>query len=174
MPFDLNIICVNQKKPTLKLPSEFNIIAEIQNKNANDYPKYYNTYCACMSAFNGIWYYLVSNLEDVSSYELCDINDVFSEEERLKGLYPFWYKEGQDIDVSVFNLRDKFKDDVLNVIKYFIRQSPISTVLFHSRYQTDNEPEYIYGVFSFDNFVELLENNKLLFNTCYIIRDNDV
>jgi hypothetical protein len=121
---------------------------------------------------NGIWYYLKSDSDGIGSFELCNMNIEFGDEDLAKTQYPFWYKEGDDIDVSVFTLREKYKQDVLETMQFFIKESPIKTIVFHSRYQNfEEEPEFIYGVFRFDRFVELLNNNKILFNTCYIIRD---
>jgi hypothetical protein len=38
MSYDLNIICVNQRKPIVKMPDGISIIAEFQNEQADLYP----------------------------------------------------------------------------------------------------------------------------------------
>ena len=175
MSFDLNILCINQKHVKNSLPKNIKIFAEIQNSKPNDYPKYYGDYCPFMNSVNGMWYYLKSDLDNMSSFELCDINDEAHCGGSIEELYPFWHREHDDIDVSIFKLRDEYRDDVLNTIKHFINASPIKTIIFHSRYQTfEVEPEYIYGSMAYDRFLELLDSNRILFNTCYIIRDTSI
>ena len=174
MSYDLNILCVDQKVATNNLPNGINICAKSTNKKPDDNPKYYNQYCPFMNTVNGIWYYLkLYSSGTSSSYELCDINietDVSVEE-----FYPFWHEDQIDIDVSIFMLREEYKQDVLNTIKHFINLSPVNTVMFHSRYQTlEDESEYIYGTFTYSQFINLLDTNRILFNTCYIIRDNKI
>lgn len=168
MSFDLNILCVEQAKP-ISLPQDIRILAEPQNVNPNDYPKYYYKYCACMSAMSGIWYYLKSDAEQFSSYELCDIRRDLNNTNSIKELYPLRFVEEDDI--GILCLKKPYELDILRTIKHFVGMSPIKTIAFHSRYQTnEEEPELIFGVFSLEVFVELLLKNKILFNTCYIIK----
>jgi len=171
MSYDLNILCVNQKYASINFPNNISIYVEAQNQKPEDNPKFYGTYCPFMNAINGIWYYLMSDQVEISSFELCDIYD---DDGEIEQLYPFWYKDEDEdeIDVRILKLRGKYKYDIFDTIKYLIKSSPVNTIIFHSRYQSkEEEPEYIYGTFTFTQFVELLTNNKILFNTCYIIRD---
>ena len=170
MSYDLNILCVNQKEAITKLPAKIQIYAEPQNQEYTKYPKYYKNYCTTMNAVNGIWYYLMNEADGFSSFELCDIRDV--KDEYLEKLCPPWSGKEDAIDISVLCLREKYKQDVLDILEFFINQSPIKTVFFHSRYQTfEEEKEFIMGTICFKRFVELLDNNQILFNVCYVIKD---
>lgn len=173
MSYDLNILCVNQGRATTELPDTIRIYAKPRNQVATDYPKYYGEYCPTMNAVGGIWYYLMSGADQFSSFELCDIGTV--DDNYLRKLYPFWFREGDDIDIGVLQLRKEYKQDVLETVRFFLEQSPIQTVIFHSRYQTfEVEKEFIYGTISLARFVELLDNSQILFNTCYVVNDRDI
>lgn len=170
MSYDLNILCIKQKEVSLTLPEGVCIYAKPKKLRRYRDHEIYKKYFSCRDALDGMWYYLMENEDEISSFELCDIKTM--EDEYVDKLYPFWYKKEDDIDVSIFSLREKYKKDVLATMHFFIKQSPVNSILFHSRYQTfEVEPEFIYGVLTFQRFIELLESDRILFNTCYIIRD---
>ena len=110
MSYDLNILCVNQEKATTKLPKKIQIYAEPQNQKSTEYPKYYKDYCATMNAVNGIWYYLMSDKDRFSSFDLCDIKNV--NDKYLKNLYSSWFENEEDLDVSVLCLREECRQEV--------------------------------------------------------------
>ena len=176
MSYDLNILCMNQKKPTKVLPNNINIIAEIKNNKDDDNPKYYAYDYYFMNNIRGFWYYLMAEPDEISSFALCDMN-LAVDSKNVKKMFPYWCKKrgNAKADLEVFNLRQTYKQDVLETMKIFIKESPVKTILFHSRYQSGGEygePEFIYGSLNFSQFVDLLEENKILFNICYIIRDD--
>ena len=161
---------MNQKEAITKLPEEMLIYTEPQNQEYTKYPKFYKNYCMTMNAVNGIWYYLMSDEDKFSSFELCDIKDV--DDKYLEKSYSFCYKQEGELDVSVFSLKERYREEVLKVIEFFINKSPLKTVFFHSRYQTfEVEKEIIIGVICFERFIELLDSNQILFNVCYVIKD---
>lgn len=51
-----------------------------------------------------------------------------------------------------------------------IQQSPIKMIMFLAKYQGGND-EIINGIITFDDFILLLNNNNIMFNICYIIRE---
>lgn len=175
MSYDLNILCVNQKKRIKELP--VNIHMNPRNKNKDAYPKYYDRYFHFMNSISGIWYYLKEEEENWSSFELCDIceidDELYSERypSKLKELYPFWCDDSVDeLDIDFFCLREKHKEDVLKTMQILIERSPIRHIVFLAKYQIVDNSEFIYGTISYEKFVELLESRKILFNTCYVIK----
>lgn len=177
MSYDLNILCVNQEQCVNQFPEDLNIYVEAQNKSKNEYPKYYDLYFHLMNSISGIWYYLEKDKECWSSFELCDIcesGDVLYSERyplKLKELYPFWYDSKEEPDVDFLCLKEKYKEDVLKVMQFLIESSPVHQIVFLPKYQIAENVEFIYGTIGFTKFVDLLEDKKILFNTCYVIKE---
>ncbi|WP_019418912.1 hypothetical protein [Paenibacillus sp. OSY-SE] len=81
---------------------------------------------------------------------------------------PYWIND-EDIKYHLTPLiiKKDFEEDVKKIISYLIEQSPIKTVMLLARYQSEDR-EIICGVMSPDEFWTLLEEGKVLFNTCFV------
>lgn len=61
----------------------------------------------------------------------------------------------------------------LQTMQPLMESSPIQHIVFLAKYELVDNLEFIYGTITFDEFIDLLENKKILFNTRYVIRAND-
>ncbi len=175
MSFDLNVLCILQKESITDLPFDSSICFDILNRNAHDFPKGYDCDVgwSCMGAMPGYWYYLYTpgpNNEEtfMGSFYLCDY---FSDDET------------EDINIGPgtkfadlakkhggVTIRDPYKDELYAFIEYLVDQSPIRTVMFLARYQSESQ-ECVLGVFMLDTFISMLKRGEVSFNVCYIIQN---
>ena len=169
MSYDLNVIVMNQKNP-VKLPFESKI--EVHNEFDNYGAKRYHSIWSYMTQTRGIWYSLLKEKNGLfNAYEICD-SDYEIEENKID--MPYWiYNEDIKYNLTPLIIREDYKNDFEKIIKYLIDQSPIKTIMLLARYQS-TEHEVVCGVLTLNEFKELLNKGKILFNVCYIIRgDSD-
>lgn len=165
MSYDLNILAINQKNPT-KLPFKSKI--EVQNEFDNYGVKRYHSIWSYMTQMSGVWYSLVREEDGVcNAYKICD-SDYEIEESKID--MPYWiYDEDIKYNLTPLIIREDYENDFKKIIKYLIKESPIKTIMLLARYQS-TEHEIVCGVLTLDEFNELLNKRKILFNVCYIIR----
>lgn len=167
MSFDLNILVVNQEKQSkLSFASSIVLLNEIEDDDG----KRYHSIWPFMTNTKGIWYLLISS-EDESTGEISICDSDFETE--IKNLpVPPWIDD-EDIlyYLTPIVILKKYRSDFEKIINSLIQQSPNKTIMFLGRYQS-KEYEIVYGVFSLNEFFSLLDKGKILFNVCYIVRDN--
>jgi hypothetical protein len=181
MPFDLNILCLNETKKIKSFPFSSIFTFEVKHRGKDSYPKYYGHYWHFMSHCQGFWYYLkpIDSLFGPNSccYDLCNI---FYDKKKLKIENEQYYDGEQHyknlwqyIDfLPVFGIKPEFRKDFEIIIDFFLDQSPIKTIIFLPRFQGE-EKDVIQGIFSYKEFFEMLDSKQIKFNMCYIIRKND-
>ncbi len=174
MPFDLNILCCNQtiSSPDISFQSVFTFDLFTDIPNGTNKP--YGYHWSFMSQSPGFWYYLlpVERTEDTCScYEMCEIYYPDREpelelgDEMLTGAEWREYKES----LPFLEIKREFRADFEKVIDFFLDESPSKTILFLARYQGQEE-DIVDGVYPVPIFFEMLDDYRVKFNTCYIIR----
>lgn len=160
MPYDINILVVNQEKPS-KIPFKSSIAYDLQVPKYDSWQYIYES--------RGIWYYLgkeENNLFNAASF--CSSN--FDIDEHQLPI-PYWIKSEDVIyHLTPLVIKNEYKKEMRTILQFFINESPVKTLLFLARYQGGNQ-EIVQGVISFNDFFDLLESGKVLFNICYIIRE---
>ena len=177
MPFDFNILCLQQKKRTaLPFASSFSVVTN--HKDKNDYPKEYHTKWSFMNACNGYWYYLIPANDKIGDsfcgvydmcYDVCDIEISKKNEFLSKGLMEYAASELH----QVVALHEEYVADFLQIIEYYINESPVKMILFLARCGNQAEGEeldLVTGVLTKKAFFKMLLRRELVFNMCYIVK----
>ena len=165
MSYDLVLLVVGQDKPTkINNMSDIKILDEF----SNDLAKRYHSIWPYMTGTNGVWYSLVCNDRGIyNAYSICD-SDYEAKPESIP--LPYWVKSSETIyNLTPLIIYDKYKENFRFIIGQLLDQSPTNTLMFLARYQ-GGEEEIVCGVLSLQDFWELLDERKILFNVCYIIR----
>ena len=118
----------------------------------------------------GIFYTLECDDGDgwYSGFKLCDSDFYKTPPIEMK---PKWIKGGTWSHFTPLIIVSEYYDDVKRIIEYLLESSPDGYVMFQSRYQGGDE-EVICGVIHVDTFFEMLNERKIMFNTCYILTKN--
>lgn len=164
MSYEINILVVNQIKP---LPIPFVTSIEVMNEIDDKMVLRLESTWKFMSQTKGIWYSLVKEDEGIKNAFLLCTSDFEKEADDLP--IPFWI----DNEDSIYNLTPliiykEYLEEFEAISRFLIKQSPTNTILFLARYQ-GGDHEIIEGTLSLRKFIELLKNNNILFNVCYII-----
>jgi hypothetical protein len=162
--FDLNILCIGQKQPTLRIEGNENIWIEAKNDDPTKKPKLYYAIAPVMNYLDGIWYILLLNEDEYAGTLLCSIK---SWED---GEAPFWVESKAAESVVTLVFREENLSSFRAIIEFLVEQSPIRTVMVFSRFQS-REQEVILGTFLIDDFFMYLVEGKLLTNVCYVVSD---
>jgi hypothetical protein len=163
--FDLNVLCIGQKQPTLEIEGNENIWIEAKNDDPTKKPKnqFYGAIAPVMNYLDGFWYNLYLNESEIAGTHLCDyIKD--------EGDAPFWVQPNAKISYNTLIIQKENLSSFRAIIKSLIRQSPIRTVMVFCRYQT-HDREVILGTFTTELFFEYLAQGKILTNVCYVVSD---
>ena len=173
MSYDINLISLFQKEPVY-LPELKTIkVINEHDSNENVFRRYQHIW-PFFSKMPGILYTVVSEDEKMDSWEwttaIVDDEDDTYWNNIDKSIVPFWVTDKEDIyELTIFAIKEKYLHEFEQVISALIDTSPVGMLMFQSRYQ-GREKEVICGVFDYSQFVEMLENKKILFNVCYIIQ----
>jgi hypothetical protein len=164
MPFDLNILVVKQSNKTNPpFSSAITILNEIDDSDG----KRYHSIFPFMTQTEGIWYSLVKEDDGVVYASFCYSNFDQKESEKTQ---PYWVIEDNvKSGLTPLLIKKEFEEEFKKIITFLMDQSPIKTIMLLPRYQGSDE-EVICGVLSLDDFWLLLNEQKILFNTSYIIR----
>ena len=161
MPFDLNVLVVNQINPTI-----------FDNKQIKIENEIHDTYCGrfseiwpFMTRMNGIWYSLVKEYKDYySAHPIIAFND-----EVENNSIPTWIKSDIIKDsLTPLIIRKEYIEEVKEIIRTLIVGSPVKTIMLLATYQCPDF-QVIQGMMSLEQFEEMLEVGEVLFNTCYIV-----
>lgn len=142
---DINIICIGQKEK------------KCYNHDLINIECHKNPYCfysewEILSSIRGNWYQITPIKRDYGVY-----NDEF---------FPLL----QNKNKSYLYLKDDKPniDFLVNLIIFYLNESPLRKIYFMVRLNWKKEQKII-GVLKFKEFINKLENNKVLFDTAYII-----
>ncbi|MCI8714146.1 MAG: hypothetical protein HFH23_18350 [Ruminococcus sp.] len=164
MSYEINIISINQKKPIcLKERNGILLHNETENYEVHRYAKIWPFF----SNVEGILYSIIKKCgeDSYSAYELCDSNfDAVAPTEELLG----WISEEVKENLTPLVLKDEGRDDVIYFIQKILENSPEKRILFQTRYEWGDK-EIILGTLNIKQFVDMLKNNKVFFNVCYIV-----
>ena len=165
MSFDLNIISFGQKRIS-KFRNNLNIkvLNEIDDYDGARYCDIFPFMCKV----DGIWYSAVVDQDGIlDSVPICGSNwDLPYESLPI----PYWVTNDLIKDeLTQLYIKEPYKEEFKEILETLIEDSPEKTILFQSRYQC-YECEIIQGVLSLEDFFDKLEEGKILFNVCYIIR----
>ncbi|MDD4754062.1 MAG: hypothetical protein PHT78_12620 [Desulfitobacteriaceae bacterium] len=164
MSYDLNVLVLKQKEPSnIPFTSTISIVNEFQD------PLRYFDFWQYMTSTEGVWYCLGHD-RGLPLFDALDILDAKYNmcEEEIS--YPYWV--GDEIvreNLIPLKVFDKYRNDFIKIVEYLIKQSPINTIMIMARFQ-GGEEDVICGVLSFEEFLLLHDQDKILFNVCYIIR----
>ncbi|WP_105620105.1 hypothetical protein [Vallitalea okinawensis] len=157
MSFDLNILVIGQDKP-----SEF--VSGIEIINERDETLRYVTW-SFMSSVQGVMYTL-GTTEDGLYNAMAIIDTDFQSPKE----YPYWIQDQDEIsNLTPIIVKPKYEEDVIDLLKQMIDKSPIEMIMFMTRYQ-GGDKEIVCGTIPFDQFILDLKSDRILFNTCYIIK----
>lgn len=148
---DINLICSGQKeKSNIHIPNA-NFLCYNRNFYNND--KIYSDRYKFLNKVDGIWYQVYPEKRDIGDYtcEFLDMCIDYNGDERI-----------------VF-INNDVKSSILDIINTLIDLSPKREVLFFADLQGYSDSvERIY----YDVFINMYNDEKLLFNKVYIITDN--
>ena len=169
MSYEINVIVVHQKQAV-----EHKKQSTIILLNEKDHPQEINRYFEIWPYFSqtpGILYTLVQETTEnyLSSYPICDAN---FEADVSELLLPYWI-ENLDVkdNLTPLVIKKDIMKDFIEIIRFLVKSSPIKTIMFHTRYEGGDD-EIICGVITLSEFLSMLQNGKILFNTCYIVRED--
>lgn len=166
MSYDLNILVQNQERPS-KLP--FQTLIELLNEKNDEIAKRYHSIWRYMTQSRGIWYSLVKENNGISNaFSICD-SDFEADEKSIK--IPYWITDDSiKYNLTPLVVYEEYKRDFERIIEFLIEQSPNRTIMFLARYQ-GGEHEIVCGILNYKEFLNLLNERKILFNVCYIISE---
>ena len=164
MSYDLNVLVLQQEKPY-----NFTTKSSIVVKDESQEILRYHGIWTYMTQSKGVWYCL--GKEDDEIFSALSIVNADFDSQGKNTLLPYWVASNEDIisNLVPMTVSTKYKIDFVKIIKQMIEQSPIKTILLLARMQGGDD-EIVCGVLSFKNFLDFLDEGKILFNVCYIIR----
>jgi len=163
--FDLNILCIGQRTPNIDIPNNKNIWIGNANNNNKKRKKRYFQIDPIMNYLDGIWYDLRCSEDEIAGTMICDyaVNSI--------GTYPYWITSAAiQNDLTILIINEEYLESFKEIMKFMIQKSPINMIMVSSRYQS-NDQEVICGTITYDEFILLLEQRKILTNVCYAICD---
>ncbi len=174
MPFDFNILCMNQKKKS-ELPFSSQFLVRTHHRNNDDYPKHYQNKWHFMNSCCGFWYDLLpmeikyGKDSYTGVYYMC--HDIYRESSLKKNEYlPKKLVEYTEHELHwVVSIKDELVEDFCKVIDFYLQESPVNMIIFLARYE-DVELDLVTGVIEKSAFYEMLRHKELMFNMSYIIR----
>ena len=163
--FDLNILCIGQKTPVIHIPHNTNIWVNNINSNYRKRKKRYFQIAPVMNYMDGIWYELLRSEDEIAGTSICD----YTTNGRT---YPYWISSAEiKDDLCALVIDEEFFESFRAILKFMTEQSPINTIFFFCRFQS-NDCETICGTLTCDDFISLLKQRKILTNVCYSIRND--
>lgn len=171
MSFELKVLVVEQNKPT-KFNANYSIDVLNEIKHPDLAGRFFRIW-PIMCRTIGIWYSLGTWDENLfTSVEFCSTKyDDFSPDSLPM---PSWITN-EDVRESLTPLliKEEFKRELKAIIELLIRESPIGTIMILARYECPDY-EVIQGVFELNKFLEWLDAGQMLFNSCYVVRDEKI
>ena len=161
MSYELNILVVGQDNHT-NIP--FNTTIELLNESQDDLR--YHDIWGFMTAREGMWYSLGTyNESGFSALRILDADFDIEYE-----AYPYWINDELKSNLVPMLVRAEYRRDLEEIVQTLITFSPLKTVYVMARMQGGDD-EVVCGVLSRQQFWALHDENKILFNVCYILKD---
>jgi len=161
MSFDLKILILGQNEPT-NFHSTIDIISEDQEQLR------YQTIWRFMSSMKGIMYSLGKTYENMfNAMSLIDTSFDNPKE------YPYWITDEDVIsNLTPMRLQKEYEVELKKLLKQMLQHSPINMIMFMTRYQ-GGDTEILCGTIKLSEFLDYIEKDKILFNVCYIIENDE-
>lgn len=163
MSFDFEILVMNQLKAIDKSPiSKICIKSEYEE----GYGRFPNTH-PFISSLPGVWYSIgVEDDDFITTLPIIDTDFNCVSDNKM----PFWIKDEEILEnYTILSVYEEYKTSLVDLIDYLISLSPTNTLLILTRFQ-GGDTETVQGVISLAQYKELLINNQLVFNVCYIVQ----
>lgn len=168
MSYEINVISVEQTTPSINV-QPLNILVH-NEKEHQEIQRYFKIW-PLFSHTTGILYSLGQDMDGFfSSYPICDSD---FESETVSDMIPEFLPPDIKQNMTPLIIYEQYYADVESAIKVLIQDSPIKTILFQTRYQ-GGDYEVFYGTLTASQFFERLKAHTILFNVCYIVRDDEV
>lgn len=164
MCYDLKVICVGQKKPRQpNFSTSINLVNEFDDPDAGRY----HTMRPFMCNTTGVWYTMETDRDGLlDAGEICESD---FEYEVPASDYPYWIEdENVKYELTPLIIRKDYEKDFFRLIEFLIDCSPIKTIILLARYQGADK-ETVCGVLTLEEFKNLLNQKRILFNVDYII-----
>lgn len=165
------LILVSEQESAKQLHNDDIVVLSI-NKKSTDREKFYYEFWPYINNASGILYKIFTK-DGLGEFEcgdeLFDFN--YSKNTLSDSAIPYFFANEFDTfkeDLDSISLNSSYKESFSNVIKLLLCNSPIKTVIFLCRGQS-NEKEIILGKISIDKFLNMLSDGKIFTNVCYII-----
>lgn len=160
MSYDLNVMILGQIEPT-DFYSKIDIVDESQEQLR------YQSVWRFMSSMKGVMYSL--GKADGYLFNAMQLIDT-SFEDPIE--YPYWVTNEDVIsNLTPIYLQPEYEVELKKLIKEMIKHSPIKMIMFMTRYQ-GGDTEVLCGTIKFSEFINRIDEGKILFNVCYIIEDD--
>jgi len=163
MSYDLKLLVVKQEK---LYHTDFQSSIAVKNEIEDDFCRYREIW-PFMTGTDGIWYSMVKENDGLfNAFPICD-SDFEKEEKDIE--MPYWIDD-EDVkyDLTPLIIRKEYRGDFEKIVKNLIDTSSVRTIMILASYQSNNK-EIICGTISFNEYLKLLDERKILFNICYII-----
>jgi hypothetical protein len=164
MSYALQVLSINSTK-VYRLDFYSKIILE---NEVNDGPlRYYNMW-PFMTSTQGIWYSMVTEHDGLCvALEICDSDFKI---DKLHVELPYWVKEEKaQYELTPLIINKEFRFEFETILSRLVNTSPIRTIMLLARYQ-GLDKETVCGVLTLSEYFRLLDEGKILFNICYLIK----
>ncbi|WP_291572905.1 hypothetical protein [Clostridium sp. UBA4548] len=165
MSYDLKLLVIKQE--TL-YHTDFQSSIQLKNEIEDEFYRYRELWPFMMGT-DGALYSMVKESNGLfNAYTICDSD--FEKDERDIEM-PYWIKD-EDVkyDLTPLIIRREYREDFEKIVRNLINTSQTKTIMILANYQSNNK-EIVCGTVSFTEYLKLLDEGKILFNICYIIRD---
>lgn len=117
-----------------------------------------------MAEQDGVWCTITEKEERF--YSAMNICDITSNKTKSHIGFPFWINK--ETKMYTMQIVSEYKSSVLSVLEFLLKISPKNKLIFLPRLQ-GNENNNVCGVIKLSEFKKLLDEEKLIFNICYIL-----
>lgn len=165
MSYDLKLLVTKQER---LYHTDFQSSIQLKNEIEDEFCRYKEIW-PFMTGTDGVWYSMVKESNGLlDAYTICDSD--FEKDERDIDM-PYWI-EDEDVkyDLTPLIIRQEYREDFEKIVRNLINTSKTKTIMILASYQSNNK-EIVCGTISFTEYLKLLDEGKILFNICYIIRD---
>lgn len=168
MSFDFKILVFNQKRRSLsKIPfsTSIQVLNEVEDYNGARY----HSIWPFMTNSKGVWYSLNKEDELGLAYASFCSSDFSIEVNDLE--LPYWLTDKiVKRNLTPLYIKKEFSYDFERIIRFLIKKSPIKTIMILGSYQGPDH-ETICGTLTLDEYFTLMNEGKIYFNVCYIVRE---
>jgi len=167
MSFEINVIVEGQDQP-VKLPFSTSILVENEVDQSEEIARYFEYWPFVMQT-KGVLYSL-GRMQPGGFFSALSICD--SDFAHVLPVTPDtdWIPEEIRENLTSLIIFDDSLKEVEQILSFLLESSPKRMIMFFTRYQ-GGEHDIICGVMEKGAFFKRMEEGRLYFNTCYIVKD---